>query len=300
MPSVTTIRRMDRGDLPAARRLQHDEHWNQTPEDWELFLRANPDGCFVAVGSDSGVPDDGALIDTESHVSPVGTITSIRYDTSACWISMLLVDHKWRGHGIGTRLMEHTIAANEQVCGCLRLDATPAGKPVYERLGFRIDYEVQRWMAESVVTPHAIPSTCTRLDPQSLPAVLPFDREVFGADRSMVLAHLLRELPESAWEMHGDGQAPSYVLGRRGEHCHHIGPIVAQEESDAADLLVVAISELGNHPVAIDVVAPSEAFAERLTRLGFVFQRPFTRMSRGSVVAERQDVVVAIVGPEFG
>ena len=158
MPSLTSIRLMSSGDLPGARRLQHEERWNQTLGDWELFLTANPEGCFVAVA-----PESTALESAGAGERVVGTITSIRYGEETCWLSMLLVDHRWRGQGIGTRLMEQVIAANEQACACLRLDATPAGRPVYERLGFRADYELQRWKSELPSVSRPVPEACKPL-----------------------------------------------------------------------------------------------------------------------------------------
>jgi len=284
MPSLTSIRPMSSADLSGARRLQHDERWNQTPGDWELFLAANPEGCFVAVAGER----------------VVGTITSIRYGGATCWLSMLLVDHQWRGQGIGTRLMEQVIAANEQTCACLRLDATPAGRPVYERLGFRADYELQRWKSESPSVSRSVAEACRPLDHRGLASVLSFDREIFGADRVVVLQHLLRVLPESAWIIDGDGSVPSYVLGRSGEHYHHIGPLIAREGRDAVSLLSAALSAIGHLPVAIDIVAPSRSLVAHLEECGFSFQRPFTRMSRGNAPSERLDLVAAVVGPEFG
>ena len=45
-------RRMGEGDVPAGLALCRSTGWNQTPEDWELFLRLSPKGCCVAVDDD--------------------------------------------------------------------------------------------------------------------------------------------------------------------------------------------------------------------------------------------------------
>ena len=40
------IRLMDEDDIPDGMRFKESAGWNQTPADWERFLRATPLGCF--------------------------------------------------------------------------------------------------------------------------------------------------------------------------------------------------------------------------------------------------------------
>ena len=40
---------MVEGDIPAGLSLCRTAGWNQTKEDWELFLHLSPEGCCVAV-----------------------------------------------------------------------------------------------------------------------------------------------------------------------------------------------------------------------------------------------------------
>ena len=119
------LRAMTKGDVPSGMRLKELAGWNQTANDWDRFLEASPEGCFVA----------------ESHGEVRGTVTTIVYESRFAWVGMVLVDPDHRGQGIGTQLL---LRAIEYLDGLgittVKLDATPKGKPIYERLGFVTEY----------------------------------------------------------------------------------------------------------------------------------------------------------------
>jgi ribosomal protein S18 acetylase RimI-like enzyme len=85
--------------------------------DWELFLRLSPRGCRAAV-------QDGKV---------VGTVTTVNYENRFAWVGMVLVDPETRGQGVGTRLLQETMSVLRDMPS-IRLDATPQGRPVYQRL----------------------------------------------------------------------------------------------------------------------------------------------------------------------
>ena len=124
------LRLMTEADIPAGMRLKELAGWNQTASDWERFLCASPAGCFVA----------------ESGGRVCGTATTIIYEGRFAWIGMVLVDPEYRGRGIGTRLLGQAIEHLDAVgVPTLKLDATPQGRPIYAKLGFVSEYEVERW-----------------------------------------------------------------------------------------------------------------------------------------------------------
>ena len=64
----------------------------------------------------------------------VGTSTSIICEGRFAWIGMVIVDSQYRGQGIGTALLERVICFLDSRRGlCMKLDATPPGKPVTRR-----------------------------------------------------------------------------------------------------------------------------------------------------------------------
>src|SRR5262249_21010481 len=130
--AMIRIRRMTAADIPLGMRLKEQAGWNQTEADWRRFLTLEHKGCFVA----------------EYKGEPVGTTTTCIFGKVA-WIAMVLVDERVRGRGIGKALMEHALAYLDSTgVPSIRLDATPLGRPLYEKLGFRAQYELVRFVGE--------------------------------------------------------------------------------------------------------------------------------------------------------
>src|ERR1700753_4364541 len=121
------LRMMTKQDIPGGVRLNTIVGWNQTAADWERFLSASPIGCFVM--------QDGDKVAT--------TCATIPYENRFAWIGMVLVDPDYRNQGIGTTLLKRAIEYLDGAgVATMKLDATPAGKPLYERLGYVTEYEI--------------------------------------------------------------------------------------------------------------------------------------------------------------
>jgi GNAT superfamily N-acetyltransferase len=272
---------MTAADIPAGMRLKEIAGWNQTEGDWQRFLSASPEGCFAA--------------EVEGRV--VGTATTITYENRFAWIGMVLVDPITRGQGIGTRLLEKTIEYLD-ACGvpCMKLDATPQGKPIYEKLGFVSEYEIERWQLRRSPGKASVHSSAVELED-----VLAFDREVFGADRSGLLRSVTIQAPEFTLEVRIQGRLAGYAFGRRGSRADHLGPWVAQDEASARRLLDAFLQCSRQELVFVDVMRPSPWAIPLLAEHGFEYVRPLTRMYRGrNDFPGRPGLQGAILGPEFG
>jgi GNAT superfamily N-acetyltransferase len=280
---MAQLRRMTTEDIAGGLRLCRASGWNQLEEDWRLFVECE--------GS-------GALLLTDSDV--VGTAAYMRYDALA-WIAMMLVDPAHRGAGLGAQLLTGALAALEDA-ECVGLDATPAGEPLYRKFDFVGDYSLARTKAILDGSRFPEPSgPARRMRESDLAAVCQRDREVFGADRSRVLAALFRRAPECAWIVDGADCVRGYTFGRPGYLYHQLGPIVAADAGTAQDLVTRCLAPLSGKAFAIDVPLLDAAWLDFVKSLGFVEERHFVRMFlRGHIhpgIPERQ---YAICGPEFG
>jgi GNAT superfamily N-acetyltransferase len=275
---------MTRADISAGLGLCRAAHWNQTARDWEHFLTTSPDGTLVA--------------DQDGDV--VGTVAMLPYGPFA-WISMVLVEPTLRGQGIGTLLLHRGIALVPEGA-VARLDATPAGEPLYRKIGFVGEYGISRWYLEAdsrLAAPIREPKP---LEDADWPAIREMDVRVFGASRLGLLQRLAREAPEYAWLVVGnEARLTGYVFGRHGHVREHIGPLVASDAETAAALLAACVGSKENRPVFVDVPDAQLDWREMLSRAGFAIERRFLRMYRGKLSTPGEPLLVhAIAGPELG
>ncbi len=253
-------------------------------DDWSLFLKLSPSGCRVA----------------EKNGKVVGTLATIRYQDRFSWLAMVLVNPEERRAGIGTRLLHEglTLLQNEN---CIRLDATPAGRHLYRRLGFVDEYSIIRFARSGdVPQPASVTNTVRRMCEKDLPAVLDLDRKIFGADRTAVLRSLFARSPGSAWvaatsNLHG------YCFGRPGFLYQHLGPVIAEEESIARDLVSHCLTNGSGRSFGMDAPKSCSSWLAWLQSNGFVEERSLVRMYRGRIrVPGHGECVFGVVGPEFG
>ena len=275
------IRNMTEHDVPAGLRLNTIAGWNQTAADWNCFLQQGPRGCFVA----------------EMDEKVVGTATTISYENRFAWIGMVLVDPEFRKMGIGTKLLCKTIEYLDRIdIPTMKLDATPFGKPLYEKLGFVTEYEIERWILKRPPL-SAPPQTTTT----QLAEICELDRELFGADRSFLLRSLSEQAPEFAISAHEEGFPLAYAFGRHGLFADHLGPWTAKSPTSAEELLQSFLRHSTRETIIVDVMKSNSMVIELLTRHGFTPSRPLTRMFRGpNAHPGKPEDLCAILGPEFG
>lgn len=273
---------MTTADIPAGMRLKDLAGWNQTPADWRCFLQSSPRGCFAA----------------EADGKVVGTAATIVYEQRFAWIGMVLVDPEFRGDGIGTCLLRKTIEHLDEIgIRTMKLDATPAGRPIYQKLGFEDEYEIERWLlkrpASEAAPASELRSVCDR--------VLQLDREIFGADRGSLLRSLAAENPDFALSAERDGEIAGYAFGRRGTLADHLGPWMARDDETATQLLDEFLGRSRRETIFVDALKNRRIVSRMLLARGFKVSRPLTRMVRGpNRYPGRPEMLCAILGPEFG
>lgn len=211
-----TVRRLDVTDLEACLVLGSDRQWPREDHKWRLLF---------SIGRVYGVEDpDGSL---------AAAVVASPYGTSVNAISMMLVARKHERRGLGGHILSHALA-DVGAEGAL-LTATPMGKPLYEKLGFRTVglCSTLRGAPADPITPSGRSRPFTAAD---LPAVTALDTDVFGAPRTELIA-ALPEFCDSFRVVDG----PDGVVGFGGAWPNDgttvLGPITAPDQDTALALL---------------------------------------------------------------
>ena len=272
-------------DVEAALALSVGAGWNQVAADWRVFLDLGEAFGLVAPG--------GAL---------VGTACTLPYPPRVGWISMVIVDDAWRRRGLGSRLLDAAIEALRTAGLTPLLDATPLGRPLYLRLGFRDLWGFSRYAAEAPARRGAGSEGAgvRPLAEGDWEAVVALDEAALGVRREALLRRLAARLPAAAWVAEGRAGLRGFVLGREGRTASHLGPLVAGDPAVAAALLDAAFARVPG-PMQVDVVDTQQVLQTHLEDLGFTSRRAFTRMALGEGdPLGRRPTLYAVAGPELG
>ena len=266
-------------DIAGCMALSAEAGWNQTPDDWSLFLDR---GTVFGLSSASGLPDATGAI--------------LPYGDAFAWISMVLVTAARRRARIGTRILEMCCTEVTQRQLVAVLDAMPAGEQVYRPLGFEPRFGLTRW--QGVGGGRGATSSGIRpMGEGDFHAAAAIDAAAFGAERSFLLDSFFRRAPHLAFITEsGDG----FALARTGRIATQIGPIVAASEPMAAALLDAALDAAAG-PVFLDLCDRWNGLVGQLKQRAFTVQRPFLRMAlrhRDPFGDAARTFVIA--GPEFG
>ena len=259
------LRLMIADDLPEADGLRRLIGWNQTLKDWRRFLDFEPDGCFVAL----------------KQGKVVGTVTTITYGSELAWIGMMLVHPESRREGIASRLMAQAIEyLKAKGIGCIKLDATPAGKPLYERLGFVSEWRLARWQSTNNRFIGVAPLQTRDLHPQDWREVEAIDQKAFGLARLQLLRSLTEENSRAiVWP--ADGAVRGWGVLRAGANCGYLGPMASASAEGVEALTIALLHAADGRSVFWDIPDPNETAQTIARRFGFAPVRPLTRMYLG-------------------
>jgi predicted N-acetyltransferase YhbS len=271
------IRQMQENDLASVDELRRLAGWNQTLEDWRWLLSLEPEGCFVAA----------------QDAKVIGTVTTISYEKALGWIGMMLVHPDYQRQGIATRLMRRALDYLSG-CGirCIKLDATPAGRPLYEKLGFTPECTLTRY--QGTAARKTANDEGRELAEDDWPTIDRIDTAAFGVARTRLLRSLVQR-KRSALVWPREAAVQSWGILRPGATADYLGPVVG------AGTILRLLQAAGNRSVLWDIPDVNEAAKALATQLGFAPLRALTRMRLGpSEVVSDLRSQFAIADPSVG
>lgn len=278
------IRLLTEADIPQAMKLKESAGWNQTENDWRCLLGLEPLGCFAA----------------ELDRELVGTTTTTTYEDELAWIGMVLVQPERRRQGIATRLLTTALEYLKNRVATIKLDATPAGKFVYEGFGFNTEGLIERW-TRSADFQAAGSNDGTVPDRDTLHELFALDREVFKANRSKLIEMLVANASAGpVITKTEDGVLSGYAFSRKGSKADYVGPFISQDKNQAGPLLDRLLQQMTGRSLYFDFNTACICDSTVLVERGFKKERELIRMHYGEPSSSTSPFVIGIAGPEVG
>jgi GNAT superfamily N-acetyltransferase len=210
------IRGMRPADIDTAVALARAQGWRDRRHFYEFVFRTP--ACEPVVG----------LMDGRVVATGLATASG-----RVGWLGAIAVEAEYRRRGIGRAITED-LCRRLRAAGCdtLSLEATEAGRGLYEQMGFRLTTWYHQLQADHLPeVPAAPPGARARpLEASDMPAVLALDRLATAENRSAPLTVMAES---GGWVLERDEAVCGFVLPAERAY----GPIVAPRFEDGLFLL---------------------------------------------------------------
>jgi len=279
LPAVITFRPFTLDDLAAAHALSMEVSWPHRADDWRLVAHAG----------------SGFVAENEGRV--VGTALCWKYGKDGASLGMVIVSPDQQGRGIGRELMDRLLEALGTRTTVLH--ATPAGQPLYEKLGFSAIGTINQHQAADFRVPRMALPQGEQLRPlhaDDTRHLIDLASRASGLDRSALLPPLLAIAQGIALER--NGELLGFALCRPFGRGHAIGPVVtvasdAEHTRRAQALIAHCLAKNAGAFTRIDTPGDS-GLTPWLDELGMKRVDTVVKMSRNGAPAIDPSVV------EFG
>jgi predicted N-acetyltransferase YhbS len=229
--TVIIYRPIREDDIHAAHALTQAVRWPHRVEDWQAVLR---------LGAGFAAEENGAV---------VGTALWWAQGEHQASLGMVIVSSAHQGRGIGRELMQRVL----QQTGTRHtlLIATPAGQPLYERLGFVATGTIHQHQGTMQAIAPAGGGHVRLAEPAELGVLIDLANRATGRSRDTIVKQLAQAGEAAVLER--DGVLLGFSIMRRFGRGHAIGPLVAPDADGARALVAFWSGAYAGTFVRIDV-----------------------------------------------
>lgn len=259
---MTVLRTMTAAEVARALDWAAAEGWNPGLDDAGPFHAADPDGFFAAEA-------DGKL---------VAAISVVNHGPDFAFLGLYLCLPEYRGKGIGYALWQHALAhAGDRTVG---LDGVPAQQDNYRRSGFDLAGQTSRYVG--VIPARAAPGLRPAA-PADQDALTAMEAAASGTAKPGFMAAWLGPSPSRhTLVLDREGNVAGFATARACRAGYKIGPLVADDDAAAADLLHGAAELFPGQVAMIDLPGDQPVLAAHCAALGMTVPFSTARMYRGS------------------
>jgi len=232
------IRRADRNEMNYFVDWAAGEGWNPGLHDTDCFYDTDPDGYFVG----------------EYNGNIVGAISAVAYDDTFGFIGFYIVQPEHRNTILAPLLGRHALQhLSTQNIG---LDGVFDKVDKYRSIGFKLAYRNLRFEGKIIgkVSDQIVPVSDIPFQ-----KVLEYDTKLFPAKREEFLKKWLN-LPDSKqYAILNNDNIQGYGMIRKCRNGYKIGPLFAENNEIAEEILLALCLETNNDFIYLDVPEINQA-----------------------------------------
>ena len=249
----------DRSHLEGALKLSQEMSWPYRIEDWDVALQLG----------------QGFVLERAGTV--IGTAAWWPYGETHASAGMIIVAKAAQGRGYGARLMDALLASAYP--RTIALNSTAEGITLYRRRGFVPTGIIHQHQGIPGVGREPPQSGLRPMAASEFEAVARLDRAATGLERRQMLNRLFDS--GDGHVLLRDGKLRGYAISRLFGRGHVVGPVVAENPTDARALIEFVMTRLGPVFVRIDTPASSQ-LGEWLESIGLQRVSDATTMVLGT------------------
>jgi len=257
-------------DASALLDLSASVEWSHSLEDWQTALSA------------------GSIFGHRESTQIQSSAAIYLYGRELASIGQVIVRAEVRRQGLARALVLHclSLAPGRPTM----LVATPAGQPLYERLGFRAIEPTFRFVKSEGSLSLPDPIGCREMTTADLPLAYASDAAAYGADRSRLLLERWKQVKHAAILIDGSG----FAWGTS----QNVGPVIAPGVEEAAQLISFLAAR---QTITVDVPERQSEFIRLLTHAGLnsIGMRPLMLLN-ASVLPGQRDCIFGLATLAYG
>ena len=236
MTAILQVRKMSLQEMSFAINAARLEGWNPGLFDADCFYHADPNGFLMA----------------EIEGNTVGCISAVAYNDNYGFIGFFLVDPKYRGQWHGIRLGK--VALEYLGDRNVGLDGVLEKQVAYQNFGFNYAYKNIRFegKAKSKKSLAALP--IANVDFNKL---LEYDRKIFLFPRTEFLRRWIAQVDSVGYYLENKDHLVGYGILRKCVTGYRVGPLFADNEAIAIEILEALISNISGEVYYLDIPEPN-------------------------------------------
>lgn len=272
---------MSLGEFCVAVEWAAGEGWNPGVQDARCFYAADPAGFFLAL----------------QNGKPAGCLSAVAYDEHFGFAGFYIVKPELRGQGIGHQLIRKASAymGNRTVGN----DAVVAQQEAYKKYGFSMAYRNIRYRGIAASGVINVPEIA---DLRKIPfhEVSTYDRGMFPSERSAFLHCWIHQPESTALGYVRDGQLSGYGVIRKCRQGYKIGPLFADGEEIAGQLLLALTGVVSGEEFFLDIPEPNSGARALVCRHNMQMVFETARMYSGAAPLLPLDKIFGVTSFELG